>query len=101
VSVSGETTRYGRAVLEHAAGTMAATGEGHRNHTLNHMAMMVGHYVAGGEIAERDAMDVLLAGGVGMGLTDKATADTVKSGMKAGQLTPQSALSNAVRGGLS
>ena len=91
VAVSGETTRYGRAVLARAAGTMAATGEGRRNDTLNDMALMVGHYVAGGEIAERDAMDVLLAGAQAMGLGDTETQATIRSGMKAGQQAPQSA----------
>lgn len=91
------TSPYGRAVLERAAGMMATATVGQRNITLNSAAMMVGHYVGGGEIVEADAIAVLVSGAVAMGLScaqdDKHTEGwlTIVSGLSAGIATPQCA----------
>ena len=91
------TTPYGRAVLERATGAIAMAGEGGRNHALNESALIVGHYVAGGEIDRSDAERALLDAALRAGLTptevlgSRGTHGTLASGLNAGMKNPKSA----------
>lgn len=102
VTASDATTPYGRAVLESTAGRLAAAVQGSRNATLNTCALVLGHYVAGGEIAERDAIGVLVTGAVSIGLAcvegDRRTEGwaTIQSGLTAGMREPKRAPADRV-----
>ena len=88
-----ESTRFGRAVLEQHAEEMAATQPGSRNTELNRHALIVGHYVAGGEINEGEAVAVLGEAARQAGMTEgnDTIMPTIRSGLEAGKRDPQSA----------
>lgn len=89
--LSDATSAYGRRVLEHAAGEVRAAAEGARNATLNTSALVVGHYVAGGEIARSDAEAALTDAALAAGLGATEVQATVQSGLTAGMVDPKSA----------
>lgn len=86
----GTGTAYGLTALagEVAALVAVPIGSG-RNDALNRASFRVGQLVAGGELAERHAIDTL--GAADGGLDYPATRSTILSGIAAGRQEPRSA----------
>lgn len=87
----GRTSAYGARVLERCCADVRAKGEGGRNAELNATAYLVGHYVAGGEVDEADALRELTAAALDAGLEPSETAATIASGLRSGRATPKRA----------
>jgi len=82
-------TRYGLQALESELGRLALAPEGTRNDTLNRAALRCGQLVAGGQLDPVHAAQQLHAVAVRIGLGDKETAATIRSGMTAGARQPR------------
>ncbi len=85
----GGMTGYAAAALERRAAEVAAAPPGERNHTLNQAAFRCGQLVAGGQLAETDAVATLTAAALTCGLDGREIAQTVRSGLTAGGRSPQ------------
>lgn len=83
------TTEAGQRVLERICERLQDVGEGGRNSELNTCALMAGHYVAGGDIAQADAVAALSEAATVIGLTDAEIRATLTSGMRRGMQEPK------------
>jgi Bifunctional DNA primase/polymerase, N-terminal len=83
-------TRYGLQALESELGRLVLAPEGTRNDSLNRAALRCGQLVAGGQLDPVHAAQQLHAVAVRIGLGDKETAATIRSGMTAGARQPRS-----------
>jgi Bifunctional DNA primase/polymerase, N-terminal len=83
-------TRYGLVALESELGRLAVAPEGTRNETLNRAAHRIGQLVAGGQLDPVHAAQQLHAVAARIGLGDKESAATIRSGITAGARTPRS-----------
>lgn len=86
-----QSSRYGMAAVERWYREVCDSREGTRNDTLNRAAFSLGGLVAGGEVAECDAIDLLTVAGSKAGLGEAETSATIKSGLTAGTRYPKSA----------
>jgi len=68
---------------------LRATSEGGRNTQLNKSAYALGQIVGGGLLTEQDVEDELTRVALTIGLDEKETAETIKSGLNAGKLKPR------------
>lgn len=90
-AASGGTTRYGKAALERECRNVSTAAEGQRNATLNRSSLAIGQLVAGGEVAESDAVAELIMAAFACGLPEHELNATIQSGMTAGAREPRSA----------
>lgn len=95
-ATTGGTSGYGRAALDsacHRIRTATPGGEGGsgRNSTLFREAAAIAELVAGGEIAESDAMAELVAAAREVGLDEKEIIGTFNSACGRGTMKPRSA----------
>jgi hypothetical protein len=84
-----KTTRYGEVALMGIIQDLKQASEGMRNHALNIQAMKAGQLVAGGQICEAEAFDVLYKAAIDIGLFEGETKATIQSGMKKGKTEPR------------
>lgn len=84
-----ETNEAGRRALAKAVRAIEGCAEGGRNAELNNQALIIGHYVAGGDITEHDARQELSIAAAMVGLDSGETAATIASGFKRGMSEPQ------------
>jgi putative DNA primase/helicase len=82
-------TPYARAALERELDTLARTPIGQRNEQLNRSAFSLGQLVAGGALDELDVVQKLGDTALAIGLDERETASTIRSGMKAGMQNPR------------
>jgi hypothetical protein len=84
---------YGRAALQDEADDLARTAAGGRNDRLNQAAFRCGQLVAAGHLTESYAMELLLHAAIACGLAaedgETASVATIRSGLRAGRLTPR------------
>ena len=89
------TTPYGAAAVEGIAGQLRGALEGERNNTLNVCAFSLGRLVAGGEVDETEALEVLLAeaGALDLDTTPRSGEGwrTICSGLAGGMRVPKAA----------
>lgn len=84
-----QAARYAGAALEREAQTVAGTGEGTRNDTLNKAAFRVGQLVGLGWLDQPTATGALVDAGIASGLPYAESERTVISGMDAGMRAPR------------
>ncbi|MFM4961894.1 DNA primase family protein, partial [Aeromonas caviae] len=90
VTVTGETTRYGKKSLAGALEAVANAPQGTRNETLNRETMKIAQLVAGGEIAANDAAELERAAlAAGMGRVE--VVYTIRSATAKGMSEPRKA----------
>jgi hypothetical protein len=82
-------TRYGLQALEGELGRLALTPEGQRNASLNTAAFRCGQLAAGGQLDPVHAAAQLHAVALRIGLGEKETVATIKSGMTNGARNPR------------
>jgi hypothetical protein len=80
---------YGPAALNREAETVAATGEGGRNHALNRAAFSLGQLIAAGHLTEDEVTEGLTAAAGRAGLDEHEAARTIASGIRAGHRNPR------------
>lgn len=90
VRVDGGST-YGRRALERECAELARTPEGQRNAQLNRAAFCIGQLVAGGELAESEAVAALTSAAETSGLKKSEISKTLESGLTSGQGEPRTA----------
>jgi hypothetical protein len=89
-AATGPSTRYGLQALESELGRLALAPEGTRNDTLNRAALRCGQLAAGGQLDPVHGAQQLHAVALRIGLGDKESAATIRSGMTAGARQPRS-----------
>jgi len=88
---SSDGTAYGLKLLEGVCSEVAGTPEGGRNAVLNSCALRVGHYVAGGDLAEEHARRRLLDAAAACGLPEGEALDVIDRALRDGAREPRSA----------
>lgn len=91
VTVEHGATVYGATVLRGEAKVIAWADEGERNETLNRCAYRVGRFVAGGEIEEDRARDVLMDAATASGLPEMEAERTIVGALIAAEVDPLTA----------
>lgn len=89
VAPEGSATPYAEKILDYACRELASTPEGQRNDVLNAKAWKLGRLIGGGQIDETLAVEALTDAARMSGLDDAEIRSTMKSGMDAGKLDPQ------------
>lgn len=89
VTLSDSTSNKGAALLREMCDKLAQQQEGGRNASLNDTALIIGHYVGGGEISQTDAEAALTEAALAIGLNPGETAATIRSGMQRGIKEPK------------
>lgn len=89
VTLSESTTIKGAALLREMCDKLRTVTEGGRNAALNDTALIVAHYVGGGEISQTDAEAALTEAALAIGLNPGETASTIRSGMTRGVKEPK------------
>lgn len=84
-------TPYALKALELEAAKVRQAPKGTRNEILNKAAFAVGSLVAGGELSETHAENVLLDAAQAAGLPEREARRTIMSGMESGQKSPRQA----------
>ncbi|MGL5775019.1 MAG: primase-helicase family protein, partial [Aeromonas veronii] len=79
----------GAALLREMCEKLAQQQEGGRNAALNDTALIIGHYVGGGEIAKSDAEQALTEAALSIGLSQGEAAATIRSGLERGIKEPK------------
>jgi putative DNA primase/helicase len=87
---SGISTAPAYAVMHAAMRSLRSAVEGERNDHLNKAAYSLGQLIGGGELSERLARDELTKAALEVGLTNRETAATIRSGLEAGKQAPRS-----------
>jgi len=91
----GRTTHYGAKAVENIAGELADAQPGDRNDTLVACSFRLGMLVAGGEVDEGEALNLLLAGASIIGISCEGEKSegvlTIRSGFEAGKMKPRRA----------
>ncbi|MBC7679987.1 MAG: AAA family ATPase, partial [Pseudorhodobacter sp.] len=82
-------TGYAHAALAAEAQRVTDAPEGTRNHALNRAGFSLGQLVAGGALAEGDALDALSSAAAAAGLDDDEITATLRSGLAGGAATPR------------
>jgi hypothetical protein len=80
---------YLRAAIDRTLGHLTQAREGGRNRALFMAAQTLGQLVAGGALAEADATAVLADGARAIGLGQRETERTIRSGLAAGARRPR------------
>jgi Bifunctional DNA primase/polymerase, N-terminal/Protein of unknown function (DUF3987) len=101
-SFPGDVTPYARAALEGEVERVLGAVEGSRNDTLNTAAFALGQLVAAGALPE-SATEALRDAALAVGLGERETDQTLRSGLEAGKRQPRDIPEprNEVRGGTS
>jgi hypothetical protein len=89
----GGLTGYGAAALEGEVANVVTATKGARNGTLNAAAFKLGSLVATGALAAEEVAAVLYHAGRAVGLGERETIATVRSGMSAGMRSPRAVAS--------
>jgi Bifunctional DNA primase/polymerase, N-terminal len=85
----GQHSRYAAAALRKELDRVLAAEPGTRNHTLNAAAYSLGQLVATGLLSKEFTAAALHRAGAAIGLPDRETAATVRSGLNAGAKHPR------------
>ncbi len=85
----GHRSRYAAVALRKEIDRVLAAEPGTRNHTLNAAAYSLGQLVAAGVLPAELTTDALHGAGTAVGLPDRETAATVRSGLTAGAKHPR------------
>jgi hypothetical protein len=80
---------YVRSAVQAELDSLASTTEGDRNNTLNEAAFAFGQFVGAGALDQSGAESALLTVARQVGLGDKESRSTIKSGMRAGKEEPR------------
>jgi len=91
IITNGTDTPYGLKALEGEAVKVRQAAEGTRNEKLNEAAFAVGSLVAGGELSQAHAENVLLDAARAAGLPEREARKTLMSGMGSGEKSPRKA----------
>ena len=83
-------TSWARAALEGELRELQAAGEGNRNNTLNRVAYRLGQIVGAGLLEEQAVEQLLVDGGLAVGLREREAVETTRSGLRAGEQRPRS-----------
>ncbi|MBB2749158.1 UNVERIFIED_ORG: hypothetical protein FHR35_009070 [Microbispora rosea subsp. rosea] len=86
----GRKGAYLRAALDRQLAYVTTAPQGQRNHTLYLAAVALGQLVAGGALPEPEVTTLLKQAGMAAGLTERETALTTASGLRAGAKRPRS-----------
>ena len=86
---AGRYTAYAQAALDKELDTLAKTHEGQRNDQLNRAAFSLGQLVGAGLLDRADVESQLSATALAIGLDDRETLATMRSGLDAGAQTPR------------
>ena len=89
VTLSDSTSVKGAELLREQCDKLRKVTEGGRNAALNDTALIVAHYVGGGEIAQADAEAALTEAALAIGLQPGETAATIRSGISRGVKEPK------------
>lgn len=89
VTLSDSTSVKGAELLREMCDKLRKVTEGGRNAALNDTALIVAHYVGGGEIAQSDAEAALTEAAIAIGLTPGEVSATIRSGMTRGIKEPK------------
>jgi hypothetical protein len=84
-----DVSAWAEAALTGELERLRGVGEGCRNDTLNLVAFRIGQIVGGGGLDEAMAVQVLVEAGSGLGLGERETFATVRSGLRAGGEHPR------------
>jgi hypothetical protein len=84
-----DTTSWARAALDAEIRELRSTPQGRRNMTLNRSAFCLGQIVGAGLLEQHLVERLLVDVGVGMGLGERETIMTVRSGLRAGHIHPR------------
>lgn len=87
--VVDRTSRYGEAALANICARLAEAGAGSRNNALNEAAYALGRLIGAGLVDETIATNTLVRIGLALGLGDKETRLTVRSGIVSGIRNPR------------
>lgn len=90
VPIRDDISRYAEGAIANELGRLAEAGEGTRNATLNSVAYRLGRLVGAGAIDREWVTDALLAAGMQIGLSERECVATIRSGLSAGELLPNS-----------
>ena len=85
----GGRTGYGAAALERELGRLVLTQEGGRNDQLNRSAFSLGQLIATGDLDLDEVGNALLAAALRIGLGERESTSTIKSGLRSGLTTPR------------
>lgn len=77
-----------RSIFNDAINAIRNATEGHRNHTLNTQAYVVGQLIQSGAISEQEGVQALTEASQSIGLEPFETQATIRSGIKGGKLNP-------------
>lgn len=86
---NGAGSRYAQAALEKELDQLARTPQGGRNEQLNKSAFSLGQLVAGGALDEHEVADKLTTVALAIGLDERETRATIRSGLSAGAESPR------------
>jgi len=87
--VRGDLSAYARAALERELGRLVLAPVGTRNDQLNRSAHAIGQLVGARMLTTEEAGEALLGAAVRIGLGEDEAYTTIRSGMKAGILSPR------------
>ena len=82
-------TAWARAALEGELRELHGADEGNRNNTLNRVAYRLGQIVGAGLLEEQAVEQMLVDGGLAVGLREREAAETTRSGLRAGEQKPR------------
>jgi hypothetical protein len=91
ITLSSDTSNYGKTALEGECSTLATTPEGGRNEQLNKATFSISQLIAGGEVSEIEAYTALEQAALSCGLSASEIGKTLVSGFEAGIQEPRSA----------
>lgn len=95
--VFGNGGSFGSAALTNELTRLSNSGLGERNNQLNRSAFCLGQLVAGGELDELTVTGALKDMAQALGLSERESAATVQSGLKAGKSYPRTRQYRTVR----
>ncbi|MFA5107874.1 MAG: phage/plasmid primase, P4 family [Patescibacteria group bacterium] len=81
--------RYIQAAVQAEVQAVSTTQNGQRNARLNQAAYALGQFVGAGLLPKSDAETALMAAARGCGLPDQEAAQTIRSGLTAGEKSPR------------
>jgi hypothetical protein len=82
--------RYLQAAIDRTLTKLGQASEGGRNGALYMAAQTLGQLAAGGALTEQQVTDALTPAARALGLTERETARTIRSGLTAGARHPRS-----------
>lgn len=86
---SANNTRYGEAALRNGLDRLSKADKGTRNHTLNNVALGLGHLIAGEELDRTYVESSLHDMALKIGLEEKESQKTIESGINKGMKDPK------------